>query len=85
MELGVDQGTTPVRSDSCGLTRSKSYSALSQAPRSSDVLPIKQKRTPDPSSDIYADYRKYFLNFIDMVIARETSAAVHRSKQVRTK
>lgn len=85
VELGVDQGTTLVRSDSCGLTRSKSYSALSQAPRSSDVLPIKQKRTPDPSSDIYADYRKYFLNFIDMVIARETSAAVHRSKQVRTK
>lgn len=70
------------RSDS-GMTRSKSYSVLSRsfpsgAPSADCCKPFS---CPKPSSGEYEHYRTYFLKFIDLVIVREITAALHHSKR----
>ena len=53
---------------SSGMPRSKSYSSL---PRGKAM----QQSAPD-KPEAYGNYRKYFHNFIDLVIVRETTAAL---------
>jgi hypothetical protein len=69
------------RADS-GLTRSLSYSALSNSSKlSPDALPI-SKKFPQPLSKEYEQFRDYFLKFVDLVIVRETTAVSLQSKNI---
>lgn len=71
----------PVLTTGMTLKRSKSYTAMpssSHARRSSETTP--SHRGPDKSTERYIQYKKYFHNFIDLVIVRETTAALHHSK-----
>jgi len=72
----VDDGQ---RQDSGGMIRSKSHPALSRSfsvtSSSSDAaLP---KRSPKLFTEEYENFRKYYLKFIDLVVVREMTAAVH--------
>ena len=77
------------RKDS-NMTRSKSYSALSRSLSavsgssggSTDMLG--PTRTPKPFTKDYEHFRTYLIKFIDMVIVREMTAAVHHSKIGKT-
>jgi hypothetical protein len=71
-------GNFPVlqRSES-GMSRSKSYSALSAASGPSKKSAFDGRME---FGEKYEIYRKYFHNFIDLVIVREMAAAVHNSK-----
>jgi len=72
------------------MTRSKSYSALSRSLSamsgssggSSDMLG--PTRTPKPFTKDYEHFRTYLIKFIDMVIVREMTAAIHHSKIGKT-
>lgn len=67
--------------DSGGMTRSKSYSALSATTgRVSKKSVSSSARSPSKFTEQYEHYRKYFHKFIDLVIVRETTAALHHSK-----
>jgi hypothetical protein len=59
------------------MRRSRSYSALSSA--ASENLKFEEEKKPAakrPSFD-QDQYREYYLKFVDLVIARETTAAAH--------
>jgi hypothetical protein len=60
-----------------GMTRSKSYSSLPQRGPKHDSAPHHHK-TPEPYTETYENFRKYFHKFIDLVIVRETTAALHQ-------
>jgi hypothetical protein len=67
-----------------GMARSKSHPTLSQsfsisstASSSENAAP---RRRPKPFSEDYENYRKYYEKFIDLVVVREMSVAVHHSK-----
>lgn len=72
------------KSDNGGMTRSKSYTALSASTGRAigNAKPIisSEHRNPNKLSGDYEHYRKYFHKFIDLVIVRETTAALHYSK-----
>lgn len=59
-----------------GMSRSKSYTALSQQADTANKDVVHSKGC----GDNYDTYRKYFHKFIDLVIVRETTAALHHSK-----
>jgi hypothetical protein len=63
----------PLTRQESGLTRSKSYSALPDKTNHADSI---ASRSLKPSSEEYAHYRMYFHKFIDLVIVRETTAAL---------
>lgn len=68
-------------SDSGGMTRSKSYTALSATPGRAKKREASSLRAyPSVLSQDYDNYRKYFQKFIDLVIVRETTAALHHSR-----
>jgi hypothetical protein len=59
-----------------GMTRSKSYSGLSEKDR-----PYRQDRTSLFKQSVDEEnYKKYFHKFIDLVIVLETTAALHHSR-----
>jgi hypothetical protein len=60
-----------------GLTRSKSYSAL---PGNANHTVSITSRSLKPSTEEYDHYRMYFHKFIDLVIVRETTAALGQAK-----
>lgn len=73
-----------------GLLRSKSYSSLPINARSASsgqhrTISISTQNANIEDSVEYSQYRKYFNNFIDLVIARETMNALHNSKNASTK
>jgi hypothetical protein len=67
-----------------GMTRSKSYSALSHSrsglscTSTNEMVASLMHRTK-PFTDEYENFHTYFLKFIDLVVAREMTAAVHQS------
>jgi hypothetical protein len=66
-----------------GMTRSKSHPTLrrySIASTSSSSEAVPARRPPKPFSEEYDNYRKYYEKFIDLVVVREMTAAVHHSK-----
>ena len=68
-----------------GMTRSKSHPTLSQSysqisSTSSSSEVSSPRRRPKPFSEEYDNYRKYYEKFIDLVVVREMTAAVHLSK-----
>jgi hypothetical protein len=67
-----------------GMSRSKSYSALSGTTRAEAKNSVsrsaKASRHVEDLAEDYDTYRKYFIKFIDLVIVRETTAALHHSK-----
>lgn len=68
-----------------GLTRSKSHPALSHSfsqisSTSSSTEVASPRRRPKRFSEEYENYRKYYEKFIDLVVVREMTAAVHHSK-----
>jgi hypothetical protein len=74
--LSLDSFADLQRQDS-GMTRSKSYSALaSQAKNDGPGLSVLDSK----NADAYENYKMYFHKFIDLVIQRETTAALHHSK-----
>lgn len=69
----------PRRIDSGGMVRSRSFAAgLSDKDRSSKYLPCESSFFRHRSND--ETFKKYFHKFIDLVIVRETSAALHNSR-----
>jgi hypothetical protein len=62
-----------------GIARSKSYSALSVASEKGAAIK-KEAASQERLTEEHDLYRKYFHNFIELVIARETTAALHNSK-----
>jgi hypothetical protein len=68
-----------------GLTRSKSHPTLSQSfshisSTSSSSEVTSPRRRPKRFSEEYDNYRKYYEKFIDLVVVREITAAVHLPK-----
>lgn len=69
-------------SGASGISRSKSYSALSssiQTSKDDSTGPMTKKEIPEPSADDFDEFRDYFLKFVDLVITRETTAASSKS------
>ena len=60
------------------MTRSKSYTALSAAAGMAKKKNVSSSCTAMAQG--YDNYRKYFHKFIDLVIVRETTAALHHSR-----
>ena len=71
--------------DSGGMSRSKSYTALSAMTGRVKKPVNSSARNPNKFSGEYEHYRKYFHKFIDLVIVRETTAALHHSKHLAVK
>lgn len=65
-----------------GMTRSKSYSSLPR--RGSKPGMGHQRKVLKPLTEDYENYRKYFHKFIDLVIVRETTAALNQRVSVMT-
>jgi hypothetical protein len=65
--------------ESGGMIRSKSYSGLSDQHRPSRLSRLVDKSLFNQRGD-EDTYRRYFHKFIDLVIVRETSAALHHSR-----
>jgi hypothetical protein len=69
-----------------GMTRSKSHPTFSQSfsqissTSSSSSEVASPRRRPKPFTEEYDNYRKYYEKFIDLVVVREMTAAVHLSK-----
>jgi hypothetical protein len=67
-----------------GMARSKSHPTLSQSfsisSTSSSSEGASARRRPKPFSEDYDNYRKYYEKFIDLVVVREMTTAVHHSK-----
>lgn len=62
------------------MIRSKSHSHLSRSmsvTSTSSSNDMTLSKHPTPFSEEYENYRKYYLKFIDLVVVREISAAVH--------
>ena len=73
-----DTGVSSTAANTSNMKRSKSYTAMpAGGPRKTDI-PVAQ-RGPDKSSMQYTQYKKYFHNFIDLVIVQETTSALTRS------
>lgn len=68
-----------------GMTRSKSYTALSAIAGRVAKAVTTSVRHPNQFSEEYEHFRKYFHKFIDLVIVRETTAALHHSKHAAVK
>jgi len=65
-----------------GLTRSVSYSSMPRAGYTRQESVTFKSRPPNPYSETYENYRKYFHKFIDLVIVRETTTAAVRQSRV---
>jgi len=71
----------PRRMDN-GMSRSKSYAALSAASTGANgVAHASAPKQKKVDSEDYETYRKYFHKFIDLVIVRETTAAFHNASR----
>lgn len=64
-------------SNSTGMTRSKSYSSLPRGSAANQERSAAESNLK-PYTEAYQNYRKYFHKFIDLVIVRETAAAVRQ-------
>ena len=63
------------------MSRSKSYTALSAtAGRAKKTVASSSRPSSVMLSEDYDNYKKYFHKFIDLVIVRETTAALHHSR-----
>jgi len=72
---------TPPEGSSKMMTRSKSYTALSAtAGRAKKTVASSSRPSSVMLSEDYDNYKKYFHKFIDLVIVRETTAALHHSR-----
>jgi hypothetical protein len=77
---GVKLPKMPVlqHSESSGLTRSQSYSALSNA---SEERKSKEAVQGSVTKEQDEQYRDYFLKFVDLVMVREITSAAHHAKR----
>jgi len=74
-----EQNFDAKKKDNGGMIRSKSYTALSATTGRAKKTVGSSRRGSDLSQD-YDNYKKYFHKFIDLVIVRETTAALHHSR-----
>jgi hypothetical protein len=82
--VGAIVSDTQKKSESAGMIRSKSYTALSattgRAVGKSTLLSSSIRDSRNKYSEQYEHYRRYFHKFIDLVIVRETTTALHLSR-----
>jgi len=70
----------PSISGNYGMTRSKSYTALSASTGRAKKTVGSLRPSCVTMAEDFDNYRKYFHKFIDLVIVRETTAALHHSR-----
>jgi hypothetical protein len=77
---------TEVQRQDSGMTRSKSHPVLNRSysvtstSSSNEEASARRSLKPFSHTDTYEAYRKYYLKFIDLVVVREMTTAVHHSK-----
>ena len=77
-EKDTDLPAPPITDGGYVMTRSKSYTALSAVAGKTKTNNVSSSSTS--MAQDFDNYRKYFHKFIDLVIVRETTAALHHSR-----